>query len=99
MRTDMQQCALCELEVECTSRHHLIPRQKSKGLARELRTATIRCCVPCGKQVHALFTNGELKRQFNTLEKLKADAQVQKWISWRRKCPRMVDIRYSQKRS
>jgi hypothetical protein len=64
----------------------------------EIRQATIDCCVPCSKQVHALFTNGEMKRQFNTLEKLKNDPKVQNWITWRRKHPSVEDIKYGGKR-
>ena len=54
-------------------------------------------CLPCSKQVHALHSNYELKRKFDTLDKLKQDERVQKWIRWRRKHSRIEDIRYSQK--
>ncbi len=91
------QCELCGLDVDQIHKHHLIPQEKSKGLVSELRHATIKCCKPCSKQVHALFTNGEMKRYFNTLERLKSDVRVQEWISWRRKHPGIKDIKYNEK--
>lgn len=97
MQSNSRQCELCEVEVEHTHKHHLIPQEKSKGMAPDFRHATIECCLPCGKQVHALFTNGEMKRQFNSLEKLKTDSRIQNWILWRRKHPSVNDIKYSGK--
>ncbi len=94
---DILICELCGLEVEQLHKHHLIPQQKSKGMDCHLKCATIDCCKPCSKQVHALFTNNELKNSFNTLEKLRIEPRVQKWINWRRKHP-VRDIRYSGKR-
>ncbi len=94
---NLKQCELCKLEVQHLCKHHLVPQQKSKGMDKELRHATIDCCRPCSKQVHALFTNSEMKRQFYTLEKLKDDPKVQAWIVWRRKHPNVEDIKYSGK--
>src|ERR1035437_5183659 len=96
-KSDFKKCELCELEVLYISKHHLIPQQKSKGMDRELRNATIGCCVPCSKQVHALFTHSEMKRQINTLTRLKNDSRVQNWITWRRKHATVEDIKYSGK--
>ena len=58
-------------------KHHLIPRSK-KGK----KTPTILVCKDCADQVHKLFTNKELAKEFNTLEKLLADPKIQKWIAW-----------------
>jgi hypothetical protein len=56
-------------------KHHLIPRAKG-GKSTEY------VCVDCGNQIHKLFTNNELKKDFNTIEKLKANDKVQTWIRW-----------------
>jgi len=88
------QCELCGLEVEHIVKHHLIPRQKG---GKNKVDNKIVVCLPCSKQVHALHSNYELKRKFDTLDKLKQDERVQKWIRWRRKHSRIEDIRYSQK--
>lgn len=73
-------CELCGRfipEKEYTEKHHLIPvskggKHKQKGLF----------CIDCATQVHKLFTNKELKETFNTIEALKSDPRVQKWIKF-----------------
>ena len=64
-------CELCGREVPLT-KHHSTPKQK-KGKKGE----AIYLCGPCHKQVHALFTNSELKK-LNTVEKLKEDGESEK---------------------
>ena len=73
-------CELCDREVEKLTRHHLIPKQrggKKKGV--------VMFCLACKDQVHRLFTNKELSREYNTLEKLRANPKVQNYIKWVRK--------------
>ena len=83
-------CQLCEREVQNPTKHHLIPKQKNTD------GRTIDVCVPCSKQIHALFTNKELKHNFDTLDKLKGSEKIQKWIEWvRKKNPQ--DINYHGK--
>lgn len=78
-----ESCVLCGRTMtsrEEAEKHHLIPRVK-KG------KETIRVCVDCGNQIHRLFTNVELKYTYNSLEALKQDPRMQKWIKWVRKRP------------
>lgn len=44
-------------------------------------------CRPCHSQIHHLYTEKELEREFNTIDKLKEQADVQKWVAWVRKRP------------
>lgn len=82
-------CILCKREVEKLTKHHLVPKQKR---GRE----TILVCIPCSKQIHALFSNKELKQKYNTLNKLNSSGKIKKWIKWvRNKNP--LDIRYHGK--
>jgi 5-methylcytosine-specific restriction protein A len=70
-------CSLCERSVPSTyiEKHHLIPRCKNgKG--------TVSLCIDCGNQVHLLFSIKELEKTYNTLEALKNNEKVQKWIKW-----------------
>lgn len=71
--------------------HHLVPRARhNKKVKRELgkdRNETADTCRPCHSQIHNLFTEKELEREYNTIEKLKAHPGVQKWIEWKRKRP------------
>ena len=73
-------CSLCDRDTpnEYIEKHHLIPKLKG---GKE----TIFVCIDCGNQVHKLFTINELKDTYNTLEALKFNLDVQKWIKWIRK--------------
>lgn len=39
-------------------------------------------CLPCQKQIHALFSEKELERQYNTPEALRAHPEVRRFVSW-----------------
>ena len=74
-------CALCERAVPSEAyleKHHMVPRAKG---GKE----TERVCLDCGNQVHLLFTNNELGDKYNTIEALKTDERVWRWIRWVRK--------------
>ncbi len=73
-------CELCGRSVEALTTHHLVPIQKD---GRDGPTAEL--CSACHRQVHSLFDNATLARQLNTLEKLRADDRVQKFVRWVRK--------------
>jgi len=84
-----KECVLCKRKVEGLVKHHLIPKQKGGK-------DTILVCIPCSKQIHALFSNRELKQIYNTLNKLKSSGKIKKWIKWvNKKNP--SDIRYHGK--
>jgi len=70
-------CSICNREtpIEYEEDHHLIPKSK-RG------KDTIPVCCDCGDQIHNLFTNKELAKKFNTLEKLLESEKIQKWIKW-----------------
>ena len=73
-------CDLCNRKVEKLTRHHLIPKQrggKNKGV--------VMFCLACKDQVHRLFTNKELDREYNTLEKLLETRRIRTYIKWVRK--------------
>ena len=70
-------CSICQrlTPPKYSEKHHLVPRSK-KG------TETIDVCCNCGDQVHKIFTNKDMDREYNTLEKLLAHSDVQKWVKW-----------------
>jgi RNase P subunit RPR2 len=78
-------CEICEREGVPITKHHLIPKSKHGS-------ETIDVCRPCGKQIHALFTLSELKNRYNTLQKLKREPRMVKFIDWIRK-RRKIDIK------
>jgi len=73
-------CSLCGRKTPFAyiEKHHLIPKCK-KG------TDTVNFCVDCGNQVHLLFNIKELEKTYNSLETLKNDEKIKKWIGWIRK--------------
>ncbi|RSK26359.1 HNH endonuclease [Bacillus sp. HMF5848] len=75
-------CELCGRDdVEITI-HHLTPKEMGGTF---LPTAML--CIPCHKQIHALYTNDELAIRLHTIEALKADEQIAKFINWIQKQP------------
>ena len=49
---------------------------------------TVGLCRPCHKQIHVLFTEKELEREWNSLDKLRAHPELQKFLEWIRRRPR-----------
>jgi hypothetical protein len=58
----------------------------NKKVKREMttleRNTTVPLCQPCHSQLHALFTEKELERDWNTIEKLNTHPAVQKYVAW-----------------
>ena len=75
-------CSLCEREVLAgmITLHHLRPREK--GGRAEHRTPL---CRPCHKQLHAVFSNKDLARSLDSIEKLRAEPQLEPFLRWIRK--------------
>ena len=86
-------CAICARD-ETLTRHHLIPRTRhhNRRNKREFDRATVRqivgLCRPCHSQIHALLSEKELEREFNTIDKLRAQPQVAKFARWIARKPR-----------
>ena len=77
-------CELCEREMKRLSVHHLVPRQITKRQKVET-SPTIDICSACHRQIHALFDNKYLAKELNTLEKLRKEPQMQKFLAWVKK--------------
>lgn len=77
-------CELCGREVYRLTVHHLIPRQRVKQKKAEAGP-TANICSPCHRQIHNLFDNKHLAQELNTLEKLREEPQMQKFLSWVKK--------------
>lgn len=77
-------CQLCARHVKQLTAHHLIPRQTVK---RKQASAglTIDICSPCHRQIHALYSNLELAKNLNTIDKLKSEPKMIKFLRWIKK--------------
>jgi len=86
-------CPLCEREVDQLTKHHLTPERRNRK-----NSDSISICLQCSHQIHALFDNRTLKTELNTLEKLKADPKVVKYVQWIQKRDGTFKIRESKQR-
>jgi hypothetical protein len=71
-------CALCGRAAPGLTRHGLVPRTLHKractrrNFSRAERYTCILLCRPCHKQIHAVFTESELAREYASTEALAA---------------------------
>ena len=86
-------CVICGRE-ETLTRHHLIPRTRHRNkrnkreFEREVVRQVVGICRPCHSQIHALLSEKELEREYNTVAALRAHPGVAKFASWIASKPR-----------
>ena len=87
-------CALCDREIPKILRdaHHLIP--KSKG-----GVTTVLMHRACHKQIHALFTETELARQYSSIEALQAHPEIARFINWVKQKPNGLNLQTRRSRN
>jgi hypothetical protein len=56
-------------------RHHLVPERREES-------PTVTLCRPCHEQVHATFTNEELRASYDTVEALRDAERLQGYLGW-----------------
>lgn len=91
----MGTCELCGRQMVETTVHHLLPKEMGGTFG-----STANLCVPCHKQIHALYTNEEIAARLTTLPALRGDEQLSRFIKWIRKQPatKIMKIRKSNQR-
>ncbi|QLG50211.1 hypothetical protein [Natrinema halophilum] len=88
-------CALCRRVVpdeniddpQVVQQHHLRPEERAES-------PTVMLCRPCHRQLHALFSNEELREDYDTVDALRSAARLQGYIDWIRGTEKL-DIRVS----
>ncbi|MBY0504350.1 MAG: hypothetical protein K2X03_10585 [Bryobacteraceae bacterium] len=86
-------CELCGRDGPPLTRHHLIPKTRhpnprtKRDFSREERHQVIWLCRPCHSQIHALFTEKELARDFRGLPELAGHPEVARFVEWIRGKP------------
>jgi glutaredoxin-related protein len=76
-------CALCRRAVpeetipdpQVVQEHHLRPEERATS-------PTVMLCRPCHKQIHAVFTNEELRADYDTVDALREAARLKEYLSW-----------------
>ncbi|MFE4573280.1 hypothetical protein [Paenibacillus chitinolyticus] len=81
-KSEQGTCELCGRHEVNRTEHHLTPKEKGGTF---LPTAML--CIPCHKQIHALFTNKQLERGLHTLDALRDDERMRAFLKWIRKQP------------
>jgi len=91
----MSTCELCEREDVDTTVHHLLPKEMGGTFG-----STANLCIPCHKQIHALYTNEEIAARLTTIHTLKEDPQLSSFLKWIRKQPstKLMKIKKSNDR-
>jgi len=84
-----ERCELCGRAEAVLTRHHLIPRTRhanrrnKRDFARdEVRHRIAWLCLPCHKHIHAVLSEKEMEREFNTLEALRAQPEIARFVAW-----------------
>ena len=89
MARDIGTCSLCGAEEKLT-KHHLIPQVRAKNKYKEVKddpSNWLWICRSCHDQLHAVFTETQLRDNYNTKEKLLESDEMTKFIAWKRKHP------------
>ena len=70
-------CPICERLIPSSQKdaHHLVPKSKGGRATQFLHRI-------CHRQIHALLSENELAKHFNTAEALRAHPEMQKFIAW-----------------
>lgn len=84
-----KRCQYCNRFVRILQTHHIIPKlmlrrmnyKKRKELRRTSKI-TVRLCRDCHRQIHSMFTNKELKNQFNDMNKITETKEFKKYLSF-----------------
>ncbi len=92
-------CALCRRRIpderiddpQVVQTHHLEPENRAES-------PTVELCRPCHDQVHALFTNEELRESFDTAEALRGADRLAGYLDWIRGTEKLdIDVRTSDR--
>jgi len=80
-------CPICKRSIPPAHQeeHHLIPHslaRRNKYAKIENKKETVTVCSNCGDQIHKLFSEKDLADKYNTIEKLLATPEIQKWVQW-----------------
>ncbi len=89
-------CQLCDRDVKQLTVHHLVPRQTVKRKQAE-SGETIDICSPCHRQIHTLYSNLELAKHLNTIDKLQSEPKMRKFLGWIRKQDPSKKVRIRKK--
>ncbi|MBQ1770309.1 MAG: HNH endonuclease [Turicibacter sp.] len=77
-----KRCELCERSEIKLTKHHIIPKEEG-GTEKDI----VMICSDCHRQIHALYSNQELALRLFSIEALKNDEKLKKFIRFIKKQP------------
>lgn len=91
----LKTCELCRRRVRRVTKHHLVPRSRIKKRKRrgqteqspEFEEVIALLCSPCHKMIHAVLSEKELERDYDTINSLLAHTEIGTFVQWVRKQP------------
>ena len=88
-RAEAERCELCGRRVSRLTRHHLVPRsrtrkkrRKGKPFDRDDFEHTALLCAPCHRNVHVVLGHKDLEREYRTVDALRQHPGVQRFTAW-----------------
>ena len=83
---ELKTCPLCMRQIppELESRHHLVPKLKG-GKTTPANIVVLHAA--CHQKIHAVFSEAELARDYDSIEALLTDERVVKFANWIAKRP------------
>lgn len=89
MSNNAEKCELCGSECNLTQ-HHLVPKLKAKNKYKEIRdddSNILTVCRSCHDQIHALYSESQLRDLYSSKEALSEAQELKKFIAWKKKHP------------
>lgn len=86
-------CCVCGRSGAALTRHHLVPRMVDGRKSTRRRVGGDKVglvalvCAACHRQIHSVFTETELGRDFNTPDKIRSHPEIRKFVAWVSKQP------------
>lgn len=80
-------CELCGFE-SALEKHHLIPQSTCRNKYKKLKNDEMNflwICKQCHDQIHAFFTNNELRDVYNSKEALISNEKFNSYVKWRKR--------------
>ena len=83
-------CAICGRHAKVMTKHHLVPRSRLRHRRRDERKKLknqqipnlVWICRPCHSHLHRVFTEKQLDREYNTLEKIQEHPDIITFANW-----------------
>ncbi len=88
-------CELCQRGSLRFTEHHLVPRSRGGKFGPKALL-----CPTCHRQIHAMFSEATLAKEFNSIESLRANPEVASYLAWvrRQKGPTNFRVRRANNR-